>query len=226
MATKAKPRFDNLEEIIEALDNIPARRIRSNPPPGKATEKDWERLHEKGDRLFELVDGTLVEKTMGAGEAFLAAELIFQLRTFLQTHKLGALFAPDGAMKLLAGLIRMPDVAFVRWGRFPTPGKVPRVAVLDLAPDLAVEILSESNTRGEMERKRKEYFLAGVIRVWIVDPAARTVEVYSDPEAHATFQVTDTLTDEAVLPGFELPLAALFAELETAAKPKAKRRKK
>ncbi len=227
MATRTKPRFENLEEILQAFDNIPAWRIRSDPSPGTATEKDWERLHEKKDRLYELVDGTLVEKTMGAGEAYLAAELIFLIRTFLQTHRLGAVFAPDAASKLMPGLIRLPHVSFVRWDRFPVPGKVPRVAALDLAPDLAVEILSPGNTRSEMERKRREYFLAGVIRVWIVDPETRTVEVYSDPETCTRFQEADTLIDEAVLPDFALPLVQLFADMaEPAQKPKARRRKK
>ncbi len=226
MATRTKPRFENLEEILQAFDNIPARRIRSDPPPGTATETDWERLHEKSARLYELVDGTLVEKTMGYAEGFLAALLIRLLGNFAEEHNLGAVAGADAAARLMPGLIRIPDVSFIRWERFPQPGVVPDVAAVDLAPDLAIEVVSESNTSAEMKRKRKEYFLAGVRRVWLVHPRARTVEVYSDPETCTRFQDTDTLTDKAVLPGFTLSLATLFARLPAASATRPRRRKK
>lgn len=227
MATKAKSRFDNLEEILEAFDHIPARRIRSNPPPGTATETDWERLHEKNDRLYELVGGTLVEKVMGYAEGFLAALLIRLLGNFVEERDLGAVAGADAAARLMPGLIRVPDVSFIRWERFPEPGVVPDVAAIDVAPDLAIEVLSKSNTPREMQRKRKDYFLAGVRRVWVVDPKGRTVRVYTDPETATTFPETAVLTDEDLLPGFALPLETLFARLPKsppAAKPK--RRKK
>ena len=113
----------------------------------------------------------------------------------------------------------------MRWERFPEPGKIPDQTALTLAPDLAAEVLSRSNTRGEMERKLKEYFLAEVRRVWLIDPRARTARVHTSPDAFTLLGVGDALTDPA-LPGFALPLVDLFARLATPAQPKKARRKK
>jgi Uma2 family endonuclease len=77
-----------------------------------------------------------------------------------------------------------------------------------------VEVLSEGNTAAEMERKLDDYFRAGVRLVWLVDCDRRTVTVYT---SRADSQVLDTsavLTGGDVLPGFELPLGELFAELD------------
>jgi Uma2 family endonuclease len=86
-----------------------------------------------------------------------------------------------------------------------------------LAPSIAVEVLSESNTRGEMERKRREYFKAGVEVVWIVDPESRTVDVYTTLQEFITLTEKDKLDGGAVLPGFTLSLRDLFSELDLAA---------
>ena len=65
-----------------------------------------------------------------------------------------------------------------------------------------------------MARKRQEYFAAGVQLVWLVDPEARTVEVFTAPEQSAVLHAEQTLEGGAVLPGFALPLQELFAELD------------
>jgi Uma2 family endonuclease len=75
-------------------------------------------------------------------------------------------------------------------------------------------VLSESNTEAEMTRKRQEYFSAGVRLVWMVDPDARTVTVYTAPDQSIVLGEADTLTGDPVLPGFTLPLRDLFAELD------------
>ena len=72
---------------------------------------------------------------------------------------------------LFRGLVRIPDVAFTSWERLPGR-RVPPEPIPELAPDLAVEVLSQSNTEAEMTRKRGEYFAAGVRLVWLVDPDA------------------------------------------------------
>ena len=109
--------------------------------------------------------------------------------------------------------MRIPDVAFISWQRLPGR-RVPTEPIPDLAPDLAVEVLSESNTEGEMARKRHEYFDAGVRLVWVVDPVSRTVAVYHTPDQAAVLQETQTLEGGDVLPGYVLPLKDLFDELD------------
>jgi Uma2 family endonuclease len=122
--------------------------------------------------------------------------------------------APDGTIRLWAGRVRIPDVAFFSWDRMPGRRRPPE-PIPTLAPDLAVEILSRSNTRAEMRLKRQDYFAVGVRLVWEVDPVARTVSVYTAVEP-AALVLTEaaTLDGGAVLPGFALPPRELFAELD------------
>ena len=94
------------------------------------------------------------------------------------------------------------------------PGhRVPREPIPDLAPDLAVEIISRHNTRQEMDRKLQDYFAAGVRLVWFVYHTPRCeVRVYVSPTEYSVVREGETLDGGAVLPGFQLPLAELFAE--------------
>jgi Uma2 family endonuclease len=109
-------------------------------------------------------------------------------------------------------------VSFTNWDRLPGR-KVPTKPVPNVSPDLAVEVLSEGNTRTEMERKLKEYFLSDVRLVWFIDPDARTVRVYTSPDKVRELTAKDTLDGGTVLPGFAVPVAQLFADLGDAAKP-------
>jgi Uma2 family endonuclease len=136
--------------------------------------------------------------------------LIGFLRDFLKQHDLGIVAAPDGKTRLLPGLVRAPDVSFVSWDRLPGR-KLPRQRIPDLYPDLAVEILSESNTPQEMGRKLKEYFRVGTRLVWYADPETRTVRVYTSPEQMVTKTDVDDLDGGAVLPGFRLSIREWFA---------------
>lgn len=77
--------------------------------------------------------------------------------------------------------------------------------------DLAVEVISEANTKKEMERKLREYFTAGVRLVWLIYPKTRTVEVYTSATECRRVRHDQTLDGGDVLPGFELPLRKLFA---------------
>jgi Uma2 family endonuclease len=83
-----------------------------------------------------------------------------------------------------------------------------------VVPDLAVEVVNEGNTAGEMARKRHEYFATGVQLVWLVDPRTRTVEVYTAPDQLTLLHEEQTLDGSTVLPGFTLSLRELFAELD------------
>ena len=119
----------------------------------------------------------------------------------------------DGTVELMPDLVRIPDVSFTNWDRFPGR-RLPSEPIPRLVPNLAVEVLSRSNTPKEMAAKRRDYFTAGVQLVWEVDPETRTVLVYTSPDQAITLQVGDVLGGGAVLPGFTLPLQQLFAELD------------
>src|SRR5690348_10027749 len=102
----------------------------------------------------------------------------------MRKNSLGLVAGSDGMMRIATGLVRMPDVSVVLWERLPDH-KVPSEPIPSLAPDLAVEVLSPSNTSAEMNRKIAEYFDAGCRSVWIVDPSTRTVHVYESLAQHS-----------------------------------------
>jgi Uma2 family endonuclease len=154
MSTLTAPPPNELtaRDLADRLGPMPLRRIRFNPLPGDATEEDVVALRERERRLYELVDGVLLEKIKGFQEACLAAVLIQLLRNFTTPRKLGTVAGADGMVRLAPGLVRIPDVSFVSWDRLPDR-RIPSEPVPALAPNLAVEVLIEGNTQQEMDRK-------------------------------------------------------------------------
>ena len=199
-------------DLVERFGPIPLHRIRLDPAPGTATEQDVIQIHNREDRLFELVDGVLVEKTVGTFEAYLAGVLVRLLGNYVVEHDVGIVLPPDGMMRLAPELVRIPDVSFISWKRLPGR-RIPREPIASLAPDLAVEVISKYNTRQEMERKLLDYFAAGVREVWYVDHAPRRqVRVFATPEQFTVVSEREALAGGEILPGFTLPLEQLFAE--------------
>jgi Uma2 family endonuclease len=205
--------IETLADLLDRLGGIPLERIRFRPFPGTATVQDVIDIQRREGKLCELVDGVLLEKVMGLIESALAGLLIEVLRTFVVPRNLGIVTGADGTVELMSGLVRIPDVAFISWDRLPGR-RYPTTPIPQLAPNLAVEVLSRSNTPGEMAGKRQDYFSAGVELVWEIDPDARTVAVYTSITDVTTLTQTDTLDGGSMLPGFTLPLQDLFAELD------------
>jgi Uma2 family endonuclease len=205
-----QPPVRTVGELLRRLGDIPADRVRFTPVPGTATVEDLLRSENNG---CELVEGTLVERAMGLRESLLAAYLSALLGPTVRGQNLGILSGPDGTYELISGLVRLPDLAFVSWDRLPGR-RLPDDPVPNVVPDLAVEVLSASNTLGEMARKRSDYFRAGVRAVWEIEPRTRTVRVYTSETAFTDLTANDTLSGAPVLPGFALSLAQLFAELD------------
>jgi Uma2 family endonuclease len=197
-------------DLIRRLGDIPPARIRMNPLPGTATEQDVLDIEARENRLCELVQGVLVEKTAGHYESRIAVVLGYFLETFLDRHDLGIVYGADGTLRIMPHLVRIPDVSFVSWKRLP--GKeLPAQPIPDLVPDLVIEVLSAGNTPREMQSKLRDYFLAGVRLVWFVDPASRSATVYTARNKKSSLGPDGTLEGGAVLPGFALSLQALFA---------------
>ena len=218
-------RYLTMADVLERVGNVPPSRVRLRPPPGEATEADVIRIHDRENKLYELVEGVLVEKVTGYPESSLMIRLAGFLEAYLARNDLGNLAGADGTMRLMPGLVYIPDLSFVCWDRLPGR-KVPEEPIPDLAPDLAVEILSPGNTKKEMRRKLKDYFLAGTRLVWFIDPRARTAQVFTAPDQPATLTEADTLTGGEVLPGFSLRLADLFARLPAPRKASSRRKRK
>jgi Uma2 family endonuclease len=209
--TAPVPKAETLADLVRRLGDIPLERIRLQPPPGTATEKDVIAIREGPERrICELVEGVLVEKPIGNAESNLAMILGQLLLNYLDEHDLGTILGPDGALRIMPKLVRIPDISFLSWEKLPGR-KLPRKKIADLAPDLAIEILSESNTKKEMQRKVKDYFAAGVKLVWLIQPKNRTAEIYTSPTDLRRIKKDESLNGADVLPGFSLQLSDLFA---------------
>lgn len=207
------PSIKTLADLLDRLGGVPLERVRFSPFPGIATVQDVLDIQRQEGKLCELVNGVLVEKVMGYNESSLAVFLAGLLNAFVIPRNLGLITGPDGTVELTADLVRIPDVAFTSWDRLPGRQR-PAAPIPLLAPNLAVEVLSRSNTPGEMAVKRRDYFTAGVELFWEIDPNARTVAVYTTVANVTTLTAADSLDGGVVLPGFTLPLRNLFAELD------------
>ena len=162
-------------------------------------------LHQLGDVPLERIrmeapPGAATEKDV------LALHLVPRARLMED----GVVFGADGMMRTFPDQVRIPDVSFISWDRYPGD-EVPDEGISSFMPNLAVEVLSPGNTKGEMDRKLRDYFLAGVELVWLIDPKTQTAKTYLSPEDVRRISKTGSLDGGNVLPGFRMALKDLFA---------------
>src|SRR5437764_15495246 len=117
-------------------------------------------------------EGERAMPTLAHGEVI--AAVIAALRPYALSHKLGRVFAPQTTYHLSGLPDREPDTSFIRRERLP---KDPNVDP-DIPPDLAVEVISRTDTFGAVNLKVKQYLDAGVRMVWLINPDLKTVDVY------------------------------------------------
>lgn len=202
-----------LADVLAPLAGVPLDRIRVNPAPGRATVQDVIEIKDREGVLCELVAGVLVEKHVEYSESLLASVIVELLNAFVRKRNLGHVTGEAGMMTIMPDLVRIPDVAYISWERLPG-GRRPPERVPLLAPNIVVEILSAGNTPIEMAEKRRVYFEAGVDLVWEIDPERRSATAYRSLAEFEQLGENDYLDGAAVLPGFALSLAEVFAELD------------
>ena len=164
--------------------------------------------------LEELVDGKVITMPPpGAEHGFIALNIGAELRAFVKARKLGWVASSDSGTILRhePDTVRGPDVAFYSIKRVPA---VPQ-GYFEVAPDLAVEVISPSDSASYVQKKVVQYLEAGVQLIWVVYPASRDVVVYHslDRVQHLTEQ--QTLDGGTILPGFTYRIAELFGEIRS-----------
>jgi Uma2 family endonuclease len=207
---KTQPK--NLGQLLKRL-GVPPERILLQPPPGMAKERDVVALLDAADkRLVELIDGVLVEKTMGWRESLLAMLIGRYLLEFVEKKDLGIVLGADGPVRLRRGRVGMPDVCFVLWDKVDKESL--NRDILNSIPDLAVEVISKGNTRQEMRDKLRDYFKAGVRLVWFLYEKKRKAVVHQSRTKKRVVEIDGKLDGGDVLPGFSLPLKKLFSWID------------
>jgi Uma2 family endonuclease len=164
---------------------------------------DFDRLEEAEFR-YELDEGELITMTRpNTDHGRIERRLLMALQMDLENRGMGEAFGSNILFVLGPNTKRAPDVSVV----FRDVGSVKEIPG---APDIAAEILSPSNSKRDMKRKLAQFFATGCKLAWIVDPKARTIEVWeSSAGPSRTLHESDSL-ETPLLPGFALPVAKLF----------------
>jgi Uma2 family endonuclease len=169
------------------------------------TDQDLLRLPKDG-RKYELVDGEIRVSPAGARHGRISLRLGAALLAFVREEGLGEVFDSSTGYRLPGGNVRSPDASFVSSKRLP---RVPE-GFLELAPDLAVEVLSpEDSPRGVLD-KVGEYLAAGVRLVWVIDPRTSRAVSYRSLTDVQEIGPDGTLEGGELLPGFRYPLSDLL----------------
>lgn len=174
------------------------------------TLDQFERLPEDDAWRLELTRGRLVgEPRPGARHSWIVGTIYRALDAHARKHALGKVFVEAGfLLSVDPPTVRGPDVAFLsdeKMGSAAVP-----IGFWRLAPDLAVEVLSPSNSAIEIQAKVLDYLAAGTRRVWVVDPHNQTVVVHDARHESRTLSTAEILAGDDVLPRFRIPLTDLF----------------
>ena len=176
------------------------------------TAEDLASLEGDGYR-YDLLSGDLIRASpAGFRHGRLGAEIVRRLGNFLSDHPhVGVVVGAETGFRLTRNpdTVLAPDAAVVRLDRLPSPEA--QVGFLELAPDLAIEIVSPTDRWATVSSKVDAYLAAGVQLVWLVEPGPRTIRVYSANAPERLYADRgDVLGAEPVLPDFSLALADLF----------------
>lgn len=152
---------------------------------------------------FEIVNGQLEEVRVSNLSSEVAISLLMLLRAHCEAQQLGKVFGSDAYFQCFGGdasRARKPDGSFISRNRLPL-GWISQ-SFFTIAPDLAIEVISQNDTSYEVSRKMRDYRDAGVKLIWEIDPENRTVLIHRLDGSVQMLQDSDTLSGENVVPGF------------------------
>jgi Uma2 family endonuclease len=163
------------------------------------------------DGLYEMIDGRIVEKTMGVYEYWLAGLIYGAIDRYAEANPVGrAVIEMIFDLRPHVDRERRPDVAFISLDRWARDRRIPQARSWTVIPDLAVEIVSLTNMADEVMEKLEKYFKVGIRRVWVVYPRQPKIYDYTSTTAVRVLGPGDELDGGGVLPGFRLSVTDLF----------------
>ena len=169
-------------------------------------------LFEAGDiGRCELIRGQLVMMTPAGGEhARLTTRVALRVGNYVEQRRLGLVYAGDPGFIIERDpdTVRAPDVAFIAADR---AAEMHTRRFMSGVPDLAVEVVSPDDRPKEVIAKAKQWIAAGCKLVWVVDPSPKTISVYRPDGSTQLLYEADELHGDAVLPGFVINVADIFA---------------
>jgi Uma2 family endonuclease len=163
---------------------------------------------EQQNRLFELINGEIVEKVGSFKPSEIAAWIITFLNVYLLKTRLGYVTGADGSYILAPNYEFIPDAAYISKTSLPDR---PERQVFG-APNLAVEVKSPTDSKRELRQKAEDYLRFGTKMVWLVCPDDQRVEVYIPDQDVIEVNLDGIIDGGAVLPGFALPVRDIFPQ--------------
>jgi Uma2 family endonuclease len=159
----------------------------------------------------EIVEGRLVMSPAGYDHGFLINRLVNYLGQVVYKTEIGELGNSQTGFRLSNGDLFSPDISFVAAHKVAKMRASNKKSSFFLGtPDLAVEVLSPSDTFGVLEDKLTKLFAEGTQRMWLIYPRSRTVHVHRSVLDATVLSTSDTLDGENIIPGFKLKLSRLF----------------
>ena len=170
------------------------------------TDEELLNLPKDGNK-YEVVEGELRMTPVNFRHERVVVRVLVRLSNFVTDKRLGEVIASNAMYVFPGGNKRSPDVSFLAAGRVESVASAVFPAI---APDLAVEVLSPSESSRRMLDKVGEYLQAGVRLVWVIDPVARRAAAYRSLTDVRHVDGAGTLEGEDVVPGFRCTLAELL----------------
>ena len=175
------------------------------------TDQDLEEISRDDAHRYELIRGRLfVGEPSNHVHGYVASKIGWRLASYVRPLNLGRVYAAETGFRLSKDTVRAPDAAFVATGRLTL--EVPRRGYFPGPPDLAVEIVSPSETFSEVEGKAVDWLDAGVRMVIVVDPERETATIYRPSREAVMLRDDDVIDGGDVVPGWRLPLRELFED--------------
>lgn len=176
------------------------------------TEEELLALPTDGNK-HEVIKGVLVESPTGIEHEDIGVRIILALGAFVKAHKLGIVVGSSAGFLMSNRNFLSPDVSFIAKERLEGYKRPPK-KFFDGAPDLAIEVLSPSDTVEALHDKIVDYFANGSKLVWVINPEERIALVYHSAQPDQLLRSKEELSGEDIVPGFSLPVYELFAKFD------------
>lgn len=168
-------------------------------------------LAESSGKRCELIEGKLAEMPpTGWKHGIISMSIGAKLFAFVSSNELGQCFAAETGFLIARSpdTVRAPAAAFILKERLQAVDQ--SVAFLPLAPDFVAEVISASDSHGDVQTKVFQWLDCGTTVVWVLEPSSRQVTVYESRDSIRVFEFSEKLTCENLLPGFEVNVSDLF----------------
>ncbi len=173
------------------------------------TAEEFARYPFEEDKRYELDDGELIVTGRPPyNHNRVVKNLLLAVVGFVEESGIGEALISENVYALAPSICRSPDLSIILGDH---SDELRGATVIPITPGAVMEVLCEIDTVRTIHRKLRQYFEAGVKEVWLVDPEAREVEIWTGPTIPDHALARDAVLESALLPGFKLPLEDLFA---------------